>query len=424
MSPLETPHRKVLRVPNPMIFIVWLTIFVPGHLADAWIERSFAGVVCVVGLLTLFSKPAAWETRRPARLAGMFFFLIQFLFVASFVHAVAFMGLQTGMRDYFEVVRYLILGVFVVYVMRHYDDRVRRATETAVAASLYWSILVAVCWIYDVPGLSPFFKQVLYAHTKTFVNYFGTLRLSAPFENPNFLGFYASQVLTYLLFFSRSPSRPIHIAAALLVIFFTGSRTSWVASSIALTAAFAVYAYMAAVKARIKFALQLGLGVFILIAAGFHFSDRILANSRLQAVFSAIHKGGVQNEANAAGRLEQDLEAYEYFKTSPVLGLGPSKYATFDYLDNQYALWFLRNGAAGAVLILAGLGIVVWRLLVSQRGDPLRFIGAGAFVAVVAVALLTGEFLNNFRLFYLTWFLGTAIARGRPGPVPAGGGAR
>lgn len=423
MSALTQRRGTVLKLPNPMIFVVWGAIFVPGHLADWWIERGFAAAVFVIGGLTLFAKPAPWETRIAARRAAGFFFLIQFFFIASFVYAIAFTGMETGVRDYFEVVRYLFLWVFVTYVLRHYDDRVREATETAIAASMYWSVLVGFCWLHFVPVLTPFFQDHLYAHTKTFVNYFGTLRLTAPFENPNFLGFYAVQVLTYLLFFSRSPSRLVHIAAALLVIYFTGSRTAWVTAAIALASAFAVYAYLGAVKVRIKFAVQLGLAVFIFAAAGVRYSDKILENSRLQAIFSAFHKGGVQNEANAAGRLEQNLEAWEFFKKSPILGMGPSKYATFDYVDDQYALWFLRNGAIGALLILTGLGYVALTLIRSRRDDALAFVGAGTFVVVVATALLTGEFLNNFRLFYMTWFMGTAIARGRPKPAADGAGA-
>lgn len=417
------PKSHVFRLPNPMIFLVWLAIFIPGHLYEWWVERAFAATVTVVGLFTLFAMPALWESRRDARRAGMFFFLIQFFFVASFVYAVAFLGLETGPRDIFEVGRYLFLWVFVVYLLRHYDDRVRRSTETAAAASLYYSILVGMCYLRYVPELTPFFRYTLYAHTKTFVNYFGTLRLAAPFENPNFLGFYAAQVLTYMIFFSRSPLRLLHIAAAMLVIFFTGSRTAWVILAIALCSAFGVYGYMAVVRLRLKFAVQLGLALIIFVAAGINYSDRILKNSRLQAIFSAVHKGGIQHEENAAGRLEQNIAVWEYFKTSPILGLGPSKYATFDYVDDQYALWFLRNGAAGALLIISGLGLVALRLVRSQRGDLVAYVGAGTFVAVIAVALLTGEFLNNFRLFYLTWFLGMAISRRPRGAdaAPAGG---
>jgi O-antigen ligase len=320
-------------------------------------------------------------------------------------------------------VRYVFLWVFVVYLIRHYDDRVRRATETAIAASMYYAILVAFCVLHFVPLLTPFFADWLYLDTKTYVDYFGTLRLSVPFENPNFLGFYAVQVLTYMIFFSRSRLRLFHIAAALLVIYFTASRTAWVTAAVALAAGLGLYAYLGAIRGRLAVIVRLGFALLLLAGAGMYFSDRIMQNSRLQAVFSAFHKGGIQNESNAAGRLEQTAQAWEFFKTSPVFGMGPSKYATFDYVDDQYALWFLRNGVLGACVIIAGLGLISWRFVRSQRGNLTSLVGALAFVAVIALELLTGEFLNNFRLFYLTWFIGTAILRGpAAGATPAGRG--
>lgn len=418
--PAAPPRKRALRVPNPMMFMVWLSIFVPGHLMDSWIERGFAAFMFMAALLTLFAMPAPWETRPASRQASAFFFLIQFFFIASFIYGMGFQGLETGPRDCFEVARYLFQWAFVVYVLRHWDDRVRTATETATTASLYFSLLVAACFLKKIPVLSPFFRDHLYDHTKTFVNYAGNLRLAAPFENPNFLGFYAVQVLTYLLFFSRSPLRLLHIAAAMAVVFFTGSRTAWVTTGLALASAFAVYAYLGLARMRPALVLQTALGAALILGAGFYFSNRILRNNRLQMVLTALRKGGIEREANAAGRLEQNLAVLEFFKRSPVLGMGPSKYATFDYVDNQYLVWCLRNGAVGAMLILSGLGWAALKFVRSQRGDAMSCAGALTLVGVVAVALLTGEFLNNFRLFYLTWFIGAAAARG-PAAAPAPG---
>jgi hypothetical protein len=80
-------------------------------------------------------------------------------------------------------------------------------------------------------------------------------------------------------------------------------------------------------------------------------------------------------------------------------------------VDNQYILWGLRNGLLGALMIVTGLGLVSVRLILSQRANTLALIGAATFAVAIAVELTTGEFLNNFRLFFVTWFLGTAIVR-------------
>lgn len=401
------------RLPNPMIPVVWLAVFIPGHFYEWWVERAFVGAVFALSLFILLAKPAPWETRKAARRASALFFLIQFFYLLSFVYSVAFNGIETGPRDYFDLLRYVFCWAFVLYVLRHHDDRVRRGTEAALAAAAYFCLVVAVCYLRPVPFLSSFFREFLYAQTKTAVNWLGQLRLSAPFENPNFLGFFMVQALAYHLFFSRSALRHAHAFATLLVVYFTGSRTAWAATTVVLSAAFAGYSYDLAKRLQLKRAVQLSAALFVLVLGGFRFGAAIASNYRVQAILKALHRGGVQNEANAAGRLEQNLEVWEYVKRSPVLGWGPSKYEIFDYVDDQYALWALRNGAVGTLLILGGLVWAAWRLLSAQKGDAMRTIGALAFVAAVALELVTGEFLGNFRLFYLTWFVGTAMARGR-----------
>jgi O-antigen ligase len=407
---MKSAH-AVIRLPNPMMAVVWLAIFTPGHLYEWWVERTLVASVFVLSCLTLFLKSSAWESRQTTRRIGAFFFLIQFFYMFSFIYSVAFNGIETGPRDYFDLGRHVFLWAFVAYVYNHYDERVRGATEAATTFSIYYCLIVAFCFLKFVPVLTPFFRYALYAQTKTAINYMGQLRLSAPFENPNFLGFYMMQVLCYLIFFSRSTLRFLHCAGALLVIYFSGSRTTWAATTLILSAAFAAYAYAGVRTLKLKLAVQLSLGVLVLVLAGVRFAPVVLQNNRVRALFEAVHKGGVQNEANAAGRLEQNLQVWDFVKRSPLLGWGPSKYAIFDYVDDQYALWGLRNGAIGTLIILAGLGWVAARLILSQRGDALATTGSVAFVSAIALALLTGEFLGNFRLFYMTWFIGTAIAR-------------
>lgn len=395
-----------VRLPNPMILIVWLTIFVPGHLFEWWVERAFSASVFMVACMVLMTKSSPWEARRPSNRASTLFFLIQFLYVTSYVFSVAFNGIQTGPRDYFELARFLILWAFVVYVIRHFDARVRSALEKAMTASLYYSLFVLMAYRSSIPLLTPFFKGWLYAGTKTWAQG-GQLRLSAPYENPNFLGFVTTLTLCGLLFFSKSRMRAVHLTAAFIVLFYSGSRTAWAASGVLLALALAVYVYQGLVRLKVKFAVQLSL---CLLLSGPWLIPRVMASSRVARVVSALGRGGLHQEANAAERLTQAREALNFISRSPVFGWGPSKYETMSYVDNQYLLWLLRNGALGTGLIAAGLMLVGWRLIRSARHDTVRLTGAAGFIASVAMMLLAGQFLDNFRLFFLTAFMAAAIA--------------
>lgn len=399
----------VFTLPNPMIFVVWLTLFIPGHLFAWWVERSFAAGVFLVACLLLLVKGAPWETRKPARHASVILFLVQFLYVTSFVYSVAFNGIQTGPRDFFELGRYLILWAFIVYVIRHFEKRVGAAFESAMTASLYFSLFVLAAYQRTLPVLTPFFRA-LYAGTKTSVARFGAQqRLAAPFENPNFLGFAATLAVCWLLFFSKSRLRPAHVAAAFMVLFFTGSRTAWAATGVVLAFALAVYVYQGLIQLKVKLAAQLSLGLLCVILSGPWVAPRVMASTRVARVVNAVTRGGLQDEANAARRLAQARDALGYIARSPVFGWGPSKYETMTYVDNQYLLWLLRNGLAGTGLILVGFALLSWRLLRGAREDLMRWTGAAAFLTSVALMLMAGQFLDNFRLFFLTGFMAAAI---------------
>lgn len=400
----------VVRLPNPMIIVVWLTIFVPGHMFGWWLERAFSGAVFLLACTILMTKSSPWEARKPSREASVLFFLIQFLYVTSYFFSVAFNGIQTGPRDYFDLARFLILWAFVVYLIRHYDARVRAAMESAMTVCLYYSLFVLAAYQRSIPLLTPFFKGWLYAGTKTSAAEFGwQQRLAAPFENPNFLGFVVTLTICHLLFFSRSRLRLAHLAAALLVIFYTGSRTAWAATGVLLAIAFAVYVYQGLVRLRMKFAVQLSLVFLCLVLSGPWIFSRVMASSRVARVVNALNRGGLQEEANAAERLAQAREALIFIQRSPVFGWGPSKYETMAYVDNQYLLWMLRNGALGTFLILLGLALSGWRLIRSARGDLMRWAGACGFLACVALMLFAGQFLDNFRLFFLTAFMAASV---------------
>jgi O-antigen ligase len=403
------PQPGVVRLPNPMILVVWLAVFIPGHLFDWWVERSFSAAVFMLACAVLMTKSSPWEARKPSRQASVLFFAVQFLYVTSYVFSIAFNGIQTGPRDYFELGRFLILWAFVVYVIRHFDAPVKKATELALTASLYFSLFILALYQRPLPVLTPFFRDWLYQGTKTWV-LDGQLRMAAPFENPNFLGYVATLTLCYLLFFSKARLRAAHSTAALLVLFYSGSRTAWAASGLLLALAATAYVYQGLIRLRMKFAVQLSCVFLALALGGPWLASRALASNRVVRLISAVRRGGFQEEANAAERLTQAREALIFIGRSPVFGWGPSKYETMAYVDNQYLLWLLRNGALGTGLILIGLAMAGWRLLRSARGDLMRMAGTAGFLGSVAMMLLAGQFLDNFRLFFLTAFVAAAIA--------------
>ena len=96
-----------------MSAVVWLALFVPGYrLNDSPASVSFLPtVVLLLGGTALFTQASPWETRRPARQAVAFFFLLALLDALSYTYSLAFNGVRTGPWDMIALARPLVAGV-------------------------------------------------------------------------------------------------------------------------------------------------------------------------------------------------------------------------------------------------------------------------------------------------------------------------
>lgn len=181
----------VLRLHNPMSAIVWLAMFVPGHLLGGRLGLISPVAVFLLGCIILFAQPSTWEARRPARQAALIFFMLGLLDVISCAYSTAFNGIRTGSGDVWALSRYPLAGLFAVYLIRHYDATVRKSLESALTGAIY---------------LTLFLRSV------------GVLSW-ALFEPAQSMGYLAVLAAIHFLFFSREPMRRVHAASSALVAF-------------------------------------------------------------------------------------------------------------------------------------------------------------------------------------------------------------
>lgn len=290
----------VLRLQNPMSAVVWLALFVPGHLLDGRLGFLLPATALLLGSLILFTRPALWEARRPAREAAAIFFLLALSDSVSYLYSMAFNGVRTGPLDLWALARPLFAGVFTVYLIRHHDARVRGSLEAALTGAIYFTL----------------FQHSIGA------------RAWDLFEPAQSMGYLAALAAIHFLFFSPAPKRLAHAAASFVVVLFS-------------------------------------------------------------------MPSGLVSSQGAVSR----------FWASPVFGWGPASYDPVSSIGNQYLRWLLRNGALGGGLILLGLCFVGFRLLRDSWDDGRRLLGAAIFLGFAGGMLMTGAFLEDFRLFALTAFL-------------------
>lgn len=175
----------VLRLHNPMSALVWLALFVPA-------PYVLPAAVLALGGVILFSQPAPWEARRPAREAAAIFFLLLLFDAVSYVYSLAFNGARSGPMDLWALARPLFAGTFAVYLIRHHDDHVRRSLERALTGAIYLTLFLRTTGLFSW----------------------------SLFEPAQSMGYLAALAAIHYLFFSRAPLRLAHAAASATVVLF------------------------------------------------------------------------------------------------------------------------------------------------------------------------------------------------------------
>lgn len=183
----------VLRVHNPMSALVWLALFIPGHLFGGRLGLVLPAAAVLLGAVALLTLPSPWERRGPSRQAAAIFFLLFLSDALSCAYSAAFNGVRTGALDLLALARPLAAGLFTVYLIRHYDASVREALERALLGAVYLAL-----FLLSIGSRSWFL-----------------------FEPVSFMGYLAAMAAIYFLFFSRARLRLAHAAAAGAVVLFS-----------------------------------------------------------------------------------------------------------------------------------------------------------------------------------------------------------
>ena len=387
---------------------IWLAIFIPGHMYNWLVERLFVGLITILALGTALLPGSRRHLGLPVSfLASIFFSLTAINALAYAVHLLRFQA-PTGVRDYIEGGRYIIYLSFVYLIATGFGSRTVKTLRRAVLASLAIGFLAFAARRVRIPVISWVFNDVLYAGSKTII--FGSyIRLSVPFENPNYLAFYLLLVLAYFGLVTECRVRYLVLLGAPVLCFFTGARFGWGAAAIVFF--FLLIASISDVATGRSF--KSASVVILLAVVGCVFVPRnwdfIAHSDRAASVGAAVHSGRLLAEPNLAARLEMAQRGLQNFATSPLIGIGSWKYSVIEVLDNQYSTWLLRVGVVGFAMMALAL---TWAARLQYRAAVQCHhgrLGVLAFWLSAMAMLATGSFLDNFRLFFLFWVFLSAI---------------
>ena len=398
---------------TPYIILMWFGVFVPGHLASFMVEQLYVAILVGVTTFLLIYCPndnKAFGISQEKIIT--FFALLELLYIVSYLRSevLMFSG-QGGYRDYIEVARYLIYMVIVMLVGSFHPQTKASLLYNLIRATMAFSLFVALLYIYKVPVLSGFFEDILYASTRDDLSQIssgGRVRFAAPFPNANYLAYFLCMSLVYLLFFVRGFLRLFWVFVCLILLFLTGSRTGWI-SSVIVIFSWQIMSLLRLFSGGGRNVLGFILMLLLTGVIGAVFvTGSVPTVTRATEILSAIASGDLNSVASYSHRLEHNSLIWSVTKESLFWGIGPSKYSLSTVIDNQYLLWLTRQGIVGLSLIMFGALYTV-RRMISAADSWADLWGIFVFYLIVFLFGLTGAFLNNFRLFIMTFLFSAAV---------------
>ncbi|PND37779.1 hypothetical protein C1O66_09735 [Paucibacter aquatile] len=296
-----------------------------------------------------------------------------------------------------DLVRFLFFIPLALHIGACMESRHLEAVSKLMKFCVLLNIGCTIVLVFELPFL---IDLVLAIYRDAKVQYaINHIRIGIPFANPNFAALVFTLMLAYFLFFDRS----IRFAAlTLLAIILTGSRSGYIAATPLLLLGYFEFLFHSATSGkRIAFFLVIHGAA---VAAAGQLADTFGGFSRVSELVVAL-QGGDLGQVNTANiRFELIDNALRFIHDSPVLGVGPGRALGLDVVDSQLASWPLNYGIPAA-LLLYGLFMAPMALLAIKASKPIHRWAAIATLLAFFLMLGTGDFMKNYRLFYLVLML-------------------
>lgn len=379
--------------------LVALALLVPGHMFGWALEWVWLAMQLLLGTVVLLTNGRRLgETAGvPALVWAIIFAGVTLTGCLSAAYGYTRLGIGLSEEDLVDLVRlllYIPLALHIGATLEHrHVDQVVRLLKVCVLTNLVCSAIL----VFD---LNPLSAMVLAVYEDAKVQYaIHHIRIGIPFANPNFAALLFSLMLSVFLFFRKSR---LFAALTVVSILLTGSRSGYLAAAPLLVLAYLVFVAKGAVTWRGALALLAGHAV-ALIAFG-SAADLVGGFSRVNELLDAL-QGGDLGEVNTASiRFDVIKNAQRYIEDSPVLGVGPGRSLGLNVVDSQIFSWPLNYGIPAAVL-LYGIFLAPMAVLFVRAARPLHRLAAVATALSFFLMLGTGDFMKNFRLFYIVILL-------------------
>lgn len=379
-------------------FYFILVALIPGHLFDWGVEWGFAMVTTIGGLLFYPRFHRVYPRMSTPGLCVIS--IITLISVFSYIFTLIGGRFETGPRDLVEVSKPLMIYLSCTLGFCFGTFTLQQARKSC-AYVLFFTIISAGVLVVQPPILVDI-TQYLYESTKTYVTEFN-VRVSIPFENPNFLGLFAVLSLCVAIFFGDKPDLRLAILAV-IVIALTGSRTAWI------TTLGVIFIFLTIKSAALFSRRQLPsrsalitLGAIVL--GGAYVAPGLLEeNQRLIDFIEVLTNLDFSQDESYAERIEMRSNASSLIAERLFFGWGAIKYSNLSVVDNQYVSLLLRFGIVGCLIATAALGFL-FLIHYSRLAGVRKGYHAVMLWIVVLAWMWVGSFVENIRLTILLTML-------------------
>jgi hypothetical protein len=380
-------------VPSRLLpVLTFAAIFVPGHMFGWIVEWTWLAIMVAFCGITIGIRKWQGEAMGVSvQLWALMFACLCGVSALSFAITLL-RGKAINERDVAEMLRFpiytLMICFFAVRIGRGEFSGINRVTR----AAIIYALVCAAAYQFKIPGLFPA-VELLYSEAKVLFGV-GVVRVPFPFENPNFLAYFLILALAYFCFLRRSIP---FMLLTLALLFLTGSRSGWLAG-LAVLSCFA----LADIIGPSLFRRTLSLSILALVIAGaLIYWEQLTSFARVAELVNALQGGDLGGVQTARIRLDAVAYMLDWVEISPLVGWGPGRALEFDVADNQYLSWIMAWGLIGLALIVT-IGVIVALHLLSVAYGRVNKLGVLGLLGGIAAMLATGDFLENYRLFFLT----------------------
>jgi O-antigen ligase len=363
---------------------------------DWAIEWTWLGVQLIAALFWFFVwhhkfkptaglKPSAWL---------LCFILFTVSGMLGTLYSSFVMGLQIDSKDLLDHMRFLIFVPLALFIGSAIDQCDIDGFTLAVKMVVLFNLLTAVILLMELPVLSTIVMNI-YGDAK--VQYeFGHIRIGIPFTNPNFAALFFVLAFAYFTSFKISP---LFAALSLSSLFLTGSRSGLISAAPILLLSYFYFLRNALSNRKV-------LVIFAIIhAIPLYYIANILEAaeglSRIVELADSLKGGNIGQVETANIRFDVVNNAIEYIKKSPVFGIGPGRFYGLDITDSQLIAWPLMYGIPCAIFISGFFAFIFLNVAINAKVSN-HAVGVIAIFLSFFLMLSTGDFMKNYRLFFIT----------------------